>query len=109
LACKLEYPAMQSAVEADLQQLELLFAIHRRMNPPVDTTEVAGEIGARLREELDYQREAKHVALYRTMLASTPEVRVPRVWPELSTQRLLTLDSLTGTNRLAHSGAATAV
>src|SRR5262250_2555798 len=71
------------------------------MNPPVDTTEVAGEIGARLREELDYQREAKHVALYRAMLASTPEVRVPRVWPELSTQRLLTLDWLQGDKLLA--------
>src|SRR5215471_12119992 len=102
LACKLQYPDMQSAVEADLQQLEWLFAIHRRMNPAIDTTEVAGEIGARIREELDYQREAKHVALYRAMLASTPEVRVPRVWPAQSTRRLLTLDWLEGNRLLAH-------
>ena len=33
LACKLQYPDMQSAVEADLRQLEWLFAIHRRMDP----------------------------------------------------------------------------
>src|SRR5215510_7219843 len=104
LACKLQYPDMQSAVEADLQQLEWLFAIHRRMNPAIYTTEIAGEIGARLREELDYQREAKHVALYRAMLASTPEVRVPRVWPALSTQRLLTLDWLEGDKLLARKG-----
>jgi len=77
LACKLQYPDMQSAVEADLKQLEWLFAIHRRMDPAIDTTEMAGEIGERIREELDYRREAKHVALYRTMLAATPEVRVP--------------------------------
>jgi predicted unusual protein kinase regulating ubiquinone biosynthesis (AarF/ABC1/UbiB family) len=102
LACKLQYPDMQSAVEADLRQLDLLFAIHRRMSPAIDTTEVAGEIGARIREELDYRREAKHVALYRAMLASTPEVRVPRVWPELSTRRLLTLDWLDGNKLLAH-------
>jgi predicted unusual protein kinase regulating ubiquinone biosynthesis (AarF/ABC1/UbiB family) len=95
---------MHSAVEADLRQLEWLFAIHRRMNPPIDTTEVAGEIGARLREELDYRREAKHVALYRAMLASTPEVRVPPVWPALSTQRLLTLDWLEGDKLLARKG-----
>src|SRR6202790_2597956 len=94
LACKLQYPDMQSAVEADLQQLEWLFAMHRRMDPAIDTTEMAGEIGARIREELDYEREAKHVALYRTILADTPEVRVPRAWPELSTRRLLTLDWL---------------
>ena len=68
LACKLQYPDMQSAVEADLRQLQLIFAIHRRMDPVIDTTEIAKEIGARIREELDYRREAKHVALYRAML-----------------------------------------
>jgi predicted unusual protein kinase regulating ubiquinone biosynthesis (AarF/ABC1/UbiB family) len=102
LACKLQYPDMQSAVEADLQQLEWLFAIHRRIDPALDTTEIAGEIGARIREELDYYREAKHAALYRAMLKATPEVRVPRAWPELSTQRLLTLDWLDGDKLLAH-------
>jgi len=104
LACKLQYPDMQSAVEADLKQLEWLFAIHRRMDPAIDTTEIAGEIGARIREELDYQREAKHVALYHAMLASTPEVRVPRVWLPQSTRRLLTLDWLEGNKLLAHKG-----
>ena len=57
---------MQSAVEADLRQLQLIFAIHRRMDPVIDTTEIAKEIGARIREELDYRREARHVALYRS-------------------------------------------
>ena len=61
LACKLQYPDMQSAVEADLQQLQWLFAIRRRLDPAIDTTEIAKEIAARLREELDYRREAKHV------------------------------------------------
>jgi predicted unusual protein kinase regulating ubiquinone biosynthesis (AarF/ABC1/UbiB family) len=96
LACKLQYPDMQSAVEADLSQLEWLFALHRRMDPAIDTSEIALEIGARVREELDYRREAKHVALYRHMLAETPLVRVPQTWPELSTGRLLTLDWLEG-------------
>src|SRR5215470_1469730 len=102
LACKLQYPDMQSAVEADLRQLEWLFAIHRRMEPAIDTTEIATEIGARVREELDYEREAKHVALYRIMLATTPEVRVPGVWPQLSTRRLLTLDWLEGKKLLTY-------
>ncbi len=38
------------------------------MDPVIDTTEIGKEIGARIREELDYRREAKHVALYRSML-----------------------------------------
>src|SRR5207253_2662521 len=96
LACKLQYPDMQSAVEADLQQLEWLFAIRRRMDPAIDTTEIAVEIGARMREELDYRREAKHVELYRSLLDGIHSIRVPRAWPELSTGRLLTLDWLEG-------------
>ena len=104
LACKLQYPDMQSAVEADLKQLKLIFAIHRRMDPVIDTTEIAKEIGARIREELDYRREAKHVALYRTMLGDIDAIRVPKVWPELSTGRLLTLDWLEGRRLLDHKG-----
>jgi predicted unusual protein kinase regulating ubiquinone biosynthesis (AarF/ABC1/UbiB family) len=105
LACKLQYPDMQSAVEADLQQLEWLFAIRKRLTSAIDTSEIAQEIGARLREELDYRREAKHVALYRLMLDGQDQIRVPRVWPELSTGRLLTLDWLEGSKMLAHKDA----
>ena len=109
LACKLQYPDMQSAVEADLQQLGILFAIHRRMDPAIDTSEIAQEIGARIREELDYRREAKHVMLYRAMLSDIDLVRVPLPWPELSTGRLLTLDWLEGKRMLEHKDDALAV
>src|SRR5262245_30109816 len=109
LACKLQYPDMQSAVEADLRQLGLVFAIHRRMDPAIDTTEIAKEIGARIREELDYLREAKHVALYRAMLKGSELIRVPRPWPELSTGRLLTLDWFDGRRMLEHKDDALAV
>jgi predicted unusual protein kinase regulating ubiquinone biosynthesis (AarF/ABC1/UbiB family) len=102
LACKLQYPDMQSAVEADLQQLQWLLAIRRRLDAAIDTSEIGKEIGARVREELDYRREAKHVALYRAMLDGVDIVRVPRAWPELSTGRLLTLDWLDGSKMLAH-------
>ena len=104
LACKLQYPDMKSAVEADLRQLDWLFALHRRMDPVIDTSEMGKEIAARLREELDYVREARHVGLYRAMLVEVTEVRVPPVWPELSTHRLLTLDWLDGTKLLTHKG-----
>jgi predicted unusual protein kinase regulating ubiquinone biosynthesis (AarF/ABC1/UbiB family) len=109
LACKLQYPDMQSAVEADLSQLQLLFSIRKRFDPALDTTEIAKEIAERLREELDYVREAKHVALYRHMLKDEESIRVPDVWPELSTGRLLTMDWLTGDKLLEHKDDALAV
>lgn len=96
LACKLQYPDMDSAVAADLNQLDLIFAIHRRMDPAIDTREIAVEIGSRLREELDYRREARHMKLYARMLADLDAVRVPGVEDALSTRRLLTMEWLEG-------------
>ncbi len=49
-----------------------------------------------MREELDYEREAKLARLYARMLADRPLVRVPKVFAELSTRRLLTLQWLDG-------------
>ncbi len=96
LAVKLQYPDMASAVEADLSQLKLIFAIHKRLNPAIDTTEILKEISERLREELDYSRELKHMRLYGHVLADNDEVRVPQPVEELSTSRLLTMTWLEG-------------
>ena len=87
---------MASAVETDLSQLDLLFSLHRRMGAAIDTREIANEIRERVREELDYVREAKVARLYALMLAERPFVRVPRVEQSLSTRRLLTLQWLDG-------------
>ena len=106
LACKLQYPDMESAIEADLTQLNALFGLHRRMDPAIDTSEIAEEIGARLREELDYAREAKHMRLYAEMLGDTPAVNVPRPIAELSTRRLLTMTWLDGRRLLEFKPAA---
>lgn len=102
LAAKLQYPDMQSAVEADLSQLKLVFAVHARMNPGVDTKEIWKEIAARLREELDYELEAHHTALYSAIFAGDRRIRVPEVAPELSTKRLLVMSWLEGKPLLAY-------
>jgi len=96
LAVKLQYPDMASAVEADLSQLDILFGLHRQFDPSVDTREIAKEIAARIREELDYTREAKHAALYRSILVDEPLVNVPSIHTDLSTGRLLAMQWLEG-------------
>ena len=96
LACKLQYPDMASAVEADLRQLKLAMGIYERYDRAVATAEIHAEIADRLREELDYRREAAHMRLYRGILAHEPGVAVPAPIPELSTGRLLTMTWLDG-------------
>jgi predicted unusual protein kinase regulating ubiquinone biosynthesis (AarF/ABC1/UbiB family) len=66
------------------------------MDRAIDPSEMAEEIGARLREELDYHREAAHMRLYRAMLKDVSSIRVPDVVDELSTGRLLTMSWETG-------------
>ena len=96
LAVKLQYPDMSSAVEADLRQLRLIFSIYRRYDSSIDTSNIHTEIGDRLREELDYRLEARHMRLYQEMLAGEDGVHVPTVVPDLSTDRLLTMSWLDG-------------
>ncbi|MGE4061819.1 MAG: ABC1 kinase family protein [Rhodospirillaceae bacterium] len=96
LACKLQYPDMESVVEADLRQLKLVFAAYRRFDPAIDPSEIHKEISERLREELDYEHEAKNLALYRHMLANETNVHIPDVRADLSTRRLLTMSWLEG-------------
>ena len=96
LACKLQYPSIASAVEADLTQLRVLFGIYRRYDGAINPEQIYEELAERLREELDYGREARHMGLYRHMLRDEPGVHVPEVLPELSTGRLLTMTWLEG-------------
>ena len=95
---------MQSAVEADLAQLGVLFSIHRRMSPAIETSEMLKEISARLREELDYDLEARHTRLYGIIFQDDPLIRVPEIVPELSTKRLLTMTWLEGRRLLDYTG-----
>jgi len=96
VACKLQYPDMPSVVEADLRQLKLALSLYRRMDSTLDNDEAYTELATRLREELDYTREASHARLYRLMLKDTQGVSVPEPIPELTTKRLLTMSWLEG-------------
>lgn len=101
VACKLQYPDMISAVEADLKQLKLIMGVFEKYDQSVVTSEIQKEIGDRLHEELDYRLEAKHAGLYKLMLADEDNVHVPEVVENLSTGRLLTSTWLEGASILS--------
>ncbi len=96
LACKVQYPDMASAVAADLNQLKLLFAVYKRYDRVIDTSQIHAELSERLTEELDYLREANATRLYGDMLADEAGVNVPEVVSDLSSKRLLTTNWLEG-------------
>ena len=67
-------------------QLKLLMALYERYDRAIATEAIHEEIAERLREELDYTREAAHMRLYpRSCSADENDVHVPEPVPELST------------------------
>ena len=105
LACKLQYPDMQSAVEADLNQLKVIFALYHRYDRAIDPKDIHAEITTRLHEELDYDLEARHMRLFTQMLKDEAGVHVPEVMPALSTRRLLTMSWMDGKRMMEETGA----
>lgn len=96
LACKLQYPEMGSAVEADLNQLKFILKSFEIYSGALDTENLRLEIGDRLREELDYLREARHMKIFSEILSVFPFAEVPQVIEPLTTSRLLTMTWLEG-------------
>ncbi|WP_417783614.1 ABC1 kinase family protein [Terasakiella pusilla] len=96
LVCKLQYPDMSSAIEADLKQLKFIFSIYRRYDKAIDPSNILEELTERLREELDYRREAKNMQLYAEILKDEPMIHVPVPDTDLSSDRLLSMSYLEG-------------
>ena len=96
VACKLQYPDMTSTVEADLRQLKLAMAVYHRMDGAIKQDEIYQELAERLREELDYLREASQMRMYGAMLGHEDLVHVPVPVPGYCTKRLLTMTWLDG-------------
>ena len=98
---KVQYPGVENTVEQDLRNVRALLQALTRMVRDVmrqdfDSSDVYRELEERLHEELDYIREANNVALFQRMFDHDPELIIPRVFPDLSSRRVLTLGEVGG-------------
>ena len=96
LACKLQYPDMQSVIEADLSQLKLAFSVYQSYDSAISTKSIHTELQERLYEELDYKRELANLKIYQIILKDQKFVNVPKVYENLSSKQLLTMSWLEG-------------
>jgi predicted unusual protein kinase regulating ubiquinone biosynthesis (AarF/ABC1/UbiB family) len=99
LIVKVQYPGIADAVAADLQNAALLSAIGRLAQPmlkafvpKVDVDAIVDEVRDRVLEELDYRSEAANQQEFAELWADDPGVHIPAVVPELSTERVLTME-----------------
>lgn len=96
VACKLQYPDMASAVESDLRQLKVAFQLYRQYDRAINPSQIHAELSERLREELDYEREAANMRAYGLIHKDNHRVHVPEPVEGYCTDRLLTMTWLDG-------------
>jgi predicted unusual protein kinase regulating ubiquinone biosynthesis (AarF/ABC1/UbiB family) len=101
VAVKIQYPGVEATVRQDLKNVRALVkamtaVVRDVMRQDFDREEVMRELEARLHEELDYGLEADNIERFRTLFADDREVVIPRVYRELSSKRVLTMQHLDG-------------
>jgi predicted unusual protein kinase regulating ubiquinone biosynthesis (AarF/ABC1/UbiB family) len=102
VAVKVQYPGVADAITADLANTELLFTFMKIAKGVVpqyrnfDVRPIADEIAERFSEELDYRTELANQAAFAEHYRGHPFVRVPEVFPELSSGRVLTMEMVHG-------------
>ncbi len=97
VAVKVQYPGVHGAIESDLDAAEVMYAMFSSlMLKGLDANALVDELRGRMREELDYRLEASNVAEFEALFSGHPWVRIPRLVPEYSTERLLTTEWVDG-------------
>jgi len=89
VAVKVQYPGVASAVRADLQNLDMILRLLRRMTPGLDVKAIAEEIRERIVEELDYELEAQNQRALARIFEGHPFIVVPEVITSMSRERVL--------------------
>lgn len=99
VAVKVQYPGVAEALKSDLTNAGFLvkaFNGTARELTDMDARPYYEEVQREIGAETDYVREAGLSRLYADAVSSHPELHVPRVWAELSGQRVLTMEWVDG-------------
>jgi len=91
VACKLQYPDMLSAVNADLNQFKIILNLFEKYNKVIKTKKIFTEIRDRLLEEINYENEIKNLKTFQRIFKSDKYVNIPEVHKNYSTKRLITM------------------
>ena len=96
VACKLQYPDMQSAVNVDLNQFRIILNLFEKYNKAIKTKNIFLEIKDRLVEEIDYENEINNIKIFKKIFEFNKSVNIPKIYRNCSTKRLITMSWLEG-------------
>jgi hypothetical protein len=96
VAVKVQYPGVDEAILADLENADLLFSTVAGMFGGLDARAMLEEVVARFSEEFDYRREAANQRWFADRYRGHAFVKIPEVVDELSATKVLTSELVHG-------------
>lgn len=96
LAIKVQYPGVRESIDADVDNVATLLRMSGLMPRELDIAPLLAEAKRQLAEEADYEREGDQMMLFGELLADTPDVVVPELDREFTTDRVLAMSFLPG-------------
>ncbi|HEY2813525.1 MAG TPA: AarF/ABC1/UbiB kinase family protein [Acidimicrobiales bacterium] len=96
VAIKVQYPGVDAAIRADLDNVGPLVQLMGMLFPALEPEPIVQELRSRLLEELDYRNEARNQQFFADAYRDHPFIHVPAVVDELSADRVLTSELAEG-------------
>ena len=96
VAVKVQYPGVKEAIGADLSNLGMMFAFAGLAARGFDPGPVMEGVRRGILAELDYETEARHQAEFEAIFRGHPFIKVPSVYSDLSTKRVLVQEYIEG-------------
>jgi predicted unusual protein kinase regulating ubiquinone biosynthesis (AarF/ABC1/UbiB family) len=96
VAVKVQYPGVNQAVRADMQNLGIILRLMKRVAPGLDVKAIGEEVRARIYEELDYELEAQNQRSMARIYRGHPFIVIPDVITRLSRERVIVQEFVSG-------------
>ncbi len=96
VAVKVQYPGVDDAIRADLDNTRALLTVVGVLFPGLDAKPLVEELRLRLTDELDYRLEARSQRRFAEAFAGHPFIAIPAVRDDLSSGRVLTTELVSG-------------
>jgi predicted unusual protein kinase regulating ubiquinone biosynthesis (AarF/ABC1/UbiB family) len=98
VAVKVQYPGVAEAIDADIRTADLLGTLLAFGFKSLNPEDMVAEIKDRLREELDYKKEAENQQVFADFYKGHPFIHVPEVLHNYSTSRILITELVSGSS-----------
>ncbi|ODV89533.1 hypothetical protein CANCADRAFT_4149 [Tortispora caseinolytica NRRL Y-17796] len=96
VAVKIQYPGIAQSIQSDLDNLTMLLHASNLLPKGLFLGNTIANARTELGWECDYVREAKSLAKFQELLSDDPVFYVPKLYPEASGIKVLTMERLQG-------------